>query len=163
MTTHLAASRFARVLHGQLGSRGLRLTRNSGNAPDTPEITFHAQWEPRAQQDGYSFRDSLQQFVLNTYLESVSHAATNPKKKMWISCSLILLSQAQHQESKEKENGKLCRQWKGSRLGLYMCRRRNRKSFPKQLPNHNRLPTHPQAYALSFLAFRALPVLSHPS
>lgn len=117
-----------------------------------PLITQKFQWEPRAQQDGYNFRDSLQ-FVLNTYLESVSHAATNQKRKMWISCSLILLSQAQHQESKKKENGKLCRQWKGSRLGLYLCRRRNRKSFPKQLPNHNRLPSHPQACALSFLAF----------
>ena len=55
--------------------------------------------------DEYGFRGSLKQFVLNAHLESLLCAADCPKKKDVGSCSRMLLSQAQHLESKENWNG----------------------------------------------------------
>lgn len=55
--------------------------------------------------DEYGFRGSLKQFVLNAHLESLLCATDCPKKKDVGSCSIMLLSQVQHQESKEKRNG----------------------------------------------------------
>lgn len=102
MTTHLAASRFGRVLQGQLRSRGLRLTEIQEMYLIPQKLPFMPKVNRELNRNEYNFRDSLKQFVLNTHLESVSHAATDQKRKTWSSGSLILLGWAQHQESKEE-------------------------------------------------------------
>lgn len=92
MTIHLAASRFGIVLQGKLESRGFRLTRTSGNAPDAPRNHLTC---PKGKRGLAMASGTLQ------YNSSVPSIADCPKEKD-VESSLILLAQGQHQENKEK-------------------------------------------------------------
>lgn len=117
-----------------------------------PEIPLHAQRGRGCNRDDSGFRDFLTPFVLTAHLESVPCAADYPKEMEVGSYSLILLAQAQHQDSKEKGKGKVDRQWGG------LCKKGKReRSFPS---NSQTTMASPHSLLPCFLA---VPVLSHLS